>query len=164
MRDISMRIFVRKIFMLALVAMSAGAQASVQTGIDAYGAENFPAALKELKPLAEKGDAKALYMLGIMYENGQGVKQDYEQALSLFNKSSEQGYDQAMLHLAEMYKSGRGTQVDLVQAHKWFNLAGSRGNEFARHSMETVEARLTPQQVEQAKTQAKEWLAKHKKK
>lgn len=99
-----------------------------------------------------------------MYENGQGVTQDYEQAVSWFSKSSEQGNDQAMLHLGGMYKSGRGVPVDLMLAHKWYNLAGAAGNEYARHLKEAVEAKLTPKKIEKAKVLAKEWLVKHKKK
>ena len=38
--------------------------------------------LKEWRPLAEKGDARAQYHLGLMYENGEGVPQDDEKAVT----------------------------------------------------------------------------------
>lgn len=156
--------FLRPIFIVVLFTLCAGAQAGLQEGLRAYSKGNFPAALKELKPLAEKGDAKAQYMLAIMYENGQRVARDYKQAALWFSKSSEQGNDQAMLHLAAMYSSGRGITPDFVLAHKWYDLAGAAGNEYAYHVMKSLEARMTPRQIEKAKALAKEWLAKHKRK
>ncbi len=33
-----------------------------------------------MRPLAEQGDADAQFNLGVMYDNGQGVPQDYAQA------------------------------------------------------------------------------------
>ena len=40
--------------------------------------------LKETKAKAKKGDAEAQYNLGAMYANGQGVPQDYKEALKWF--------------------------------------------------------------------------------
>ncbi|MFD0966080.1 tetratricopeptide repeat protein [Seminibacterium arietis] len=41
--------------------------------------------------VAEQGDAKAQRMLGLMYYNGKGVEQDYQQAFEWSQKSAEQG-------------------------------------------------------------------------
>ena len=38
---------------------------------------DYKAALNELKPLAEKGDASAQFNLGLMYDNGRGVPQNF---------------------------------------------------------------------------------------
>jgi len=43
-----------------------------QDGVDAFDKKDFKAALKKLKPLAEKGHAKAQNKLGEMYGNGKG--------------------------------------------------------------------------------------------
>ena len=45
-------------------------------GLKAYQNGEYAAAFKEWKPLAEGGDMKAQYNLGVMYENGLGVLQD----------------------------------------------------------------------------------------
>ena len=44
-------------------------------------------ALREWRPLAEQGDAKAQYNLGVMYDNGKGVTQDYKEAVKWYRKS-----------------------------------------------------------------------------
>jgi len=41
------------------------------------------------KPLA--GEADAQFLLGLMYDNGEGVPQDYKQAIKWYTKVAEQG-------------------------------------------------------------------------
>ena len=43
------------------------------------------------KTSAEQGNANAQYDLGIRYENGEGVIQDFKQAVKWYTKSAEQG-------------------------------------------------------------------------
>jgi len=43
------------------------------------------------KAYAEQGDASAQFLLGGMYDNGQGVTQDYKQAVKWCRKAAEQG-------------------------------------------------------------------------
>jgi len=40
---------------------------------------------------AEQGDAPAQYFLGRMYDNGEGVPQDYAEAVPLFRLAADQG-------------------------------------------------------------------------
>ena len=44
------------------------------------------------KELAEGGDAEAQNNLGAMYYNGEGVPQDYKEAVKWQRKAAEQGY------------------------------------------------------------------------
>ena len=46
-------------------------------GLDAANKGDYKTAFSLWKPLAEQGYAKAQYNLGVMYEKGQGVPQDY---------------------------------------------------------------------------------------
>ena len=43
-----------------------------------------------LLPLANDGDARSQVMIGIMYKDGEGVPQDYKQAISWYIKAAEQ--------------------------------------------------------------------------
>lgn len=43
-----------------------------------------------------------------MYRNGEGVPQDYKQAVKWFTKSAEQGLDMAQSNLGQMYRNGEG--------------------------------------------------------
>ena len=57
------------------VRISAGAD--LQKGWTAYQSGNFATALREWRPLAEKGNADAQYLVGGMYATGQGVIRDW---------------------------------------------------------------------------------------
>ncbi len=48
-------------------------------------------ALRELRSLADQGDADAQFNLGLMYARGQGVPQDHAQAMKLYRMAAEQG-------------------------------------------------------------------------
>ncbi len=47
--------------------------------------------IEELKQKAEAGDAEAQFQLGKKYANGDGVEQDYAEALKWYMKSAEHG-------------------------------------------------------------------------
>ena len=46
---------------------------------------DYATALRLIRPLAEQGDASAQYNLGVFYDNGLGVPQDYVTAHMWFN-------------------------------------------------------------------------------
>ena len=56
---------------------------------------DYATALKEFRPLAERGDAEAQYNLGVMYTNGHGVLKNDAVAVTLYRKAAEQGLAEA---------------------------------------------------------------------
>ena len=92
-----------------------------------------------------------------MYYNGEGVPQDYGEAVKWFRLAAEQGNAQAQFNLGLMYSIGDGVPQDYIQAHMWFNLAGARGDENAREARDIVKDRMTPEQTAEAQHLASEW-------
>ncbi|EMU3502697.1 sel1 repeat family protein [Neisseria gonorrhoeae] len=78
---------------------------------------------------AEQGNAAAQFNLGVMYENGQGVRQDYVQAVQWYRKASEQGDAQAQYNLGLMYYDGRGVRQDLALAQQRLGKACQNGDQ-----------------------------------
>ncbi|GHT32760.1 hypothetical protein AGMMS49592_0010 [Endomicrobiia bacterium] len=54
---------------------------------------------------AEQGFAEAQYNLGVMYYKGEGVKQDYKEAIKWFKKAAEQGHSGAKTALTKILES-----------------------------------------------------------
>ena len=79
--------------------------------INAYEEGNYPTALQAFRQLADKGNARAQHLLGLMYDNGEGVVQDYRQAVAWYSKASAQGNADAQYNLGMMYGNGTGAQV-----------------------------------------------------
>ena len=62
-----------------------------------------------------------------MYDNGQGVRQDYAEAFRWFRKAAEQGHAEAQYNLGEMYHIGQGVRQDLHLSKEWFGKACDGG-------------------------------------
>ena len=67
------------LFVCAAVPAVAG---PYEDGVVAYAKGDYPTAMRLLRPIAEQGYASAQFNLGVMYDNGEGVTQDYAAALS----------------------------------------------------------------------------------
>lgn len=116
-------------------AVSAAAQAGLQEGINAYRYGNFAVALKELKPLAEKGDAKAQWYLGNMYSDGNGVTQSHKKAASWYRKAAEQGNAAAQFSFGVMCERGIGVPKSDKQAASWYHKAAELGYAEAQYTL-----------------------------
>ena len=102
--------------------------ADFQTGIEAFERGDYAAALREWRPLAEQGDAKAQYALGLMYDEGMGVPEDDAEAAEWFRKAAEQGLAEAQYTLGFMYANGKGVPKDSVEAVRWYRMAAAQGH------------------------------------
>ncbi len=114
-----------------IMLLGAPALADFAEGLAAAGRGDFATALKEWRPLAERGNADAQYMLGIMYRRGEGGTQDYEVAIEWFRLAAEQGNASAQSNLGAMYDQGLGITEDPNAAFKWFKLAAEQGNNYS---------------------------------
>lgn len=84
---------------------------------------------------AEQGDAKAQYSIGLMYNNGQGVTQDFKQAFYWFKKSAEQGFANAQGDLGVMYDKGKGVIQNYKQAFNWYKKSAEQGYASAQYNV-----------------------------
>ena len=67
------------------------ASADFQDGSAAYQRGDYQTALREWRPLAEQGDATVQFFFAIMYIGGQGVPQDFAEAVRWARRAAEQG-------------------------------------------------------------------------
>ena len=81
-----------------------------QQGLEATMRGDYQTAFKLWLPMAEQGYAGAQFNLGVMYENGDGIKQDDFEAVKWYRKAAEQGYAGAQFNLGVMYANGKPIQ------------------------------------------------------
>ena len=72
---------------------------------------------------AAKGNASAMYKLGVLYENGSGVTKDYAKAREWYEKGAAKGDTDAMTNLAMLYYNGYGVAKDPAKANELMNKA-----------------------------------------
>ena len=86
-------------------------------------------------PKAKKGDARAQSNLGVSYQEGWGVPQDYEEAAKWFRKAAEQGYARAQYYLGILYANGDGVPKNHVKSIKWFRKAAVQNLGVAQYKL-----------------------------
>jgi TPR repeat protein len=96
---------------------------------------DYATVLPLIRPLAEQGDSQAQFNLGVSYDQGWGVPQDFVEAAKWYRLAAEQGYSLAQHNLGILYENGRGVQQDFAQALKWYRLAADQNNAFAQNSL-----------------------------
>ncbi len=84
--------------------------------------------INELLIKAERGDSEAQYALGRCYLDGNGVAQDYAEAVKWYRRAAEQMHAFAEYDLGCCYYNGWGISQDYYQAVKWLRKAGEQGH------------------------------------
>ena len=139
-------VFFRLILAVFLFAVNAGVRAEMQGMLHDHGQHKkdngsahcvdpsigAEAKLRELRPLAAKGDAHAQYELGFMYDRGLGVPQDFREAASWYRKAAEQGNASAQFYLGQAYDLGKGIAPDYNEAAVWYRKAAEQGESLAQ--------------------------------
>jgi len=106
---------------------------------DDFDNENYKSAFAGLQDLAILDNASAQSRVAWMYYNGQGVDQDYKQALYWYTRAAGQNYPQAQLGLGDMYFTGKGIDVDIEKAKYWFRKAEENGVAEAQEILDILE-------------------------
>lgn len=86
---------------------------------------------QELEKAAATGHVGAQYHVGLAYEEGIDVTQDYATAAHFYQLAADQGDAQAHFNLGCLYEEGRGVAEDQAQAAQHFRIAVDGGNELA---------------------------------
>jgi hypothetical protein len=113
---------------LVLLVIAVPAHAGFDQAAAAFDKRDYATALKELKPLADKGDPRSQYAMGVLAENGFGMPKDLALAAKWYRKAAEQGNTDAQFNLGAMYEHGVGMPVNYAQAARWYRPAAESGD------------------------------------
>jgi TPR repeat protein len=135
------------------------APSSYEKGLRHYKPDDVAAAVSELKPLAEQGNAEAQFNLGSLYYQGWGVLQDHKEAVKWLRKAAEQGHVFSQTTLGTVYAEGVPGVVekDYPQALMWFIFAAAKGDMEAMEFRDSLANRMTPAQIAEAQKLAREF-------
>ena len=119
---------------LWLFATTSSFGANFQDGVNAIEKGDYKTAFTIFEDLALKGDSKAQYNLGLMYENGYGVKQDYKKAIEWYEKAAnpEKFFTldfEAQFNLGTMYVNGKVVKQNKKLAKELYGKACDGGIE-----------------------------------
>lgn len=144
-----------KKYILAILLSACALLASCHLGCAAMAT---PEQLAQIEKDAERGDAEAQCLLGILYEDGNGVRQDYRKAKEWYKKAAEQGHAKAQYFLGGLYYFARGVQQDYHKAKEWYEKAAEQENAGAQFALGVLYE--NGHGVRQEYATAKEWYGK----
>jgi hypothetical protein len=121
-------------FALSLYAIGA-ASGDFKKGWAAYNSLDYATAKAEWQELADAGDAKSAYGMGLLYGNGFGVDMNDELALKYYGIAAEQGHSDAAFNLAVMHQNGWGVPMDENKANELYLVAAEKGNTEAQMAL-----------------------------
>ena len=113
-------------------------QEDFEAGLAAANIGDFVLAFQKWMPLAQEGLAKAQCNIGTMFGAGNGVDQDFDEALIWYKLAADQGHVGGQTNLGALYANGQGVDQDLDKAKKLFSLAADQGDVSAQSFLEQL--------------------------
>jgi TPR repeat protein len=107
-------------------------------------AETLPGATREslqqqlYRAANAANDRDVMYLTWLMFDHGEGVPQDYQEAFRWYVLAAGSGQAGAMNSLGLMYALGHGVSKDLSEAMKWWIKAADRGSIAALSNIATT--------------------------
>ena len=107
----------KKIVLLSVILLTTGFSKDLfGLGLEAYDKGEFDEAAKQWQKACDNNVARACHNLGVLYEDAQGVKQDYHKAAELYKRSCDGGFVGSCLNLGVLYIKDRGVEQDYNKA------------------------------------------------
>ena len=100
-------------------------------GKDAYNEKKYDLAFSFFRITAEEGNTRAQFYMGILYNFGYGVPQDYVKANYWYELAAKQNKVSAIAYLGEYYCFGKGVAPDIVKGLSYLEKAASLGSDYA---------------------------------
>jgi uncharacterized protein len=128
-------------------------------------AQNDATAFAWFERSAKQGNPDGQYNLGASYAAGTGVPKSYVEAAKWFQRAADQGMVFAQVNLGLLYAAGNGVPQDNIEAFKWLDIAFRRlpAGESAMsvaHAMEDVTAKMTREQIDEARARERQFKPK----
>jgi hypothetical protein len=140
---------------IGLMSFSLNASADMKAGVIAYKSANYAEALKEFTAAADAGNAQAQYLVGSMYDNGQGTAANDTEAVKWYARAAHQGFVTAQYNLGMMLVHGEGIEKpDYMQAYAWFSIAAAKGDKESVNMRDMLEGRMNEPTLKAAKAEA----------
>jgi TPR repeat protein len=111
-----------------------------------------------LRQLAERGEAKAQFELGLRLLGGEGLPKDEQQAAEWLQKAAAQHLPGAMNALGTLHEEGVGVPKDQKKALEWFTKGANAGDPMAQLNL--AESYDKGNGVEKSPAEALKWLKK----
>lgn len=120
-----------------VLSFAVPATANYADGMEAYRQNDFKTAMREFKATAD--EVRSMYMLGIMFEKGEGIKVDFSEAASWYRKAADKDDPAAQYRLGRLYERGLGVEENQAEAMKLYKKSAQKNNSNAKQALKRLE-------------------------
>lgn len=110
-------------------------EAQTTIGRTYYEKRDYAKAMEWFMKAANNGNSYAQNNIGVLYQNGWGVKQDYVKAMEWYEKAANNGNSDAQNTIGYMYYNGLGVKQDYAKAMEWYEKAAAQGHNGAYNNI-----------------------------
>ncbi len=114
------------LFLFNLLLVSPAFAQSVEDGYAAYDDGDYEKAKSIFHALAEKGDAKAMNAIGLLYSWGKAYPHNRKIACDWYEKAAHLGYSSAEYNFARCFEKEEGRKRSIKQQIEWFTKAAEK--------------------------------------
>ena len=112
------------------------AEEDYEAGRTAYQQNDYAEAERIWRRLAEQGEVRSQFFLGVLYDQGpESVGKDDVKATQWFEKAASQGHLNAQFNLGNAYMNGRGVEQSHERAVYWWRQAADNGSPNAQFNL-----------------------------
>ena len=113
------------LFLALGTVVGCSSTSSVSVNEDTIKNEEVSPEIARLVQGCDSNDAVSCFDLGVRYDDGQGVKQDYSKAATYYEKACSLNVKEGCFNLGKAYKDGEGVKQDYRKANTYFEKACS---------------------------------------
>lgn len=107
----------------------------LKKGSKLYANQSFTDAHTNFLAAADMDCAEAQSMIGALYDNGFGVKQNYEEAMKWFTLAAKKDYPPALFGIGVLFRDGRGVSKNYKIASDWIRKSAEMGYDSAQFNL-----------------------------
>jgi TPR repeat protein len=126
---------------------------------------DLPRAAELFRRAADAGYVPAMHSLGLLGINHPELNQSLQQSRTLLETAANAGSWKSSIVLGILSRDGRGTPIDEKDAYFHFRVAvlqgGAVADNYIKQSIETLAAKIGPQESQTATSAAKAWFDHH---
>ncbi len=100
---------------------------SVESGLGDFQQGRFSEAFQAWQQAGQAGDARGVLYIGVLYDSGLGVVQNYAKAMACYRRAGELGSAAGAFNVGVMYDSGLGVRKSTKDAAIWYARASRHG-------------------------------------
>ena len=152
------------VVILAAGSIMPAAADPFDNAFNTYMAGDFGAAIKMMDKLGREGDIRAQYMMGRMFSEGEGVREDDAAAAKWYQVAADRGDVVSQLSLGTFFVNGDGVAQNFAEAYKWLTLVALSENRTAKAQAlevrDLISQLMTPDQIDDGERLAVAWKQK----